>query len=191
MNRDSLFQSKLVPGKPGSGRLFDEELTVQDGPVACLGMTFANDAERRVYFAEQLREKLKDPEFRKIEGFPIGSDEDILALSDPPYYTACPNPWLADFIKEWEAAKRAGNTPYHRELFATDVSEGKTHPVYKAHSYHTKVPHLAIVPSILHYTEPGDIVLDGFSGSGQTGVAAQWCGAAPAKYRAELEKKWE
>ena len=71
------------------------------------------------------------------------------------------------------------------------MSEGKTHAVYKAHSYHTKVPHLAIVPSILHYTEPGDIILDGFSGSGQTGVAAQWCGAAPARYRAELENKWK
>ena len=27
---------------------------------------------------------------RNIEGFPIGKDEDIIALSDPPYYTACP-----------------------------------------------------------------------------------------------------
>ena len=110
---------------------------------------------------------------------------------DPPYYTACPNPWLADFITEWEAAKPASNAPYHREPFATDVREGKTHPVYRAHGYHTKIPHLAIVPSILHYTEPGDIILDGFSGSGQTGVAAQWCGAAPASYCADLEKKWK
>jgi DNA modification methylase len=37
------------------------------------------------------------------------------------------------------------------------------------------VPHLAIVPSILHYTKPRDIVLDGFAGSGMSGVAAQWC----------------
>ena len=29
---------------------------------------------------------------------------------------------------------------------------------------------------ILHYTEPGDIVFDGFCGSGMTGVAAQLCG---------------
>ena len=67
-----------------------------------------------------------------------------------------------------------------------DVSEGKTDPIYKAHSYHTKVPHLAIVPSILHYTEPGDVVLDGFCGSGMTGVAAQWCGAAPEEYRRKV-----
>jgi len=71
------------------------------GPVECLGMTFQNDDERRKYFLEKLAEKLKDPAFRRIEGFPIGEDEDILALSDPPYYTACPNPWLADFVKHY------------------------------------------------------------------------------------------
>ncbi len=70
------------------------------------------------------------------------------------------------------------------------MSEGKTDPIYKAHSYHTKVPHLAIVPSILHYTDPGDVVLDGFCGSGMTGVAAQWCGAAPREYRYRLETEW-
>jgi hypothetical protein len=75
------------------------------GPVTCLGMTFENDEARRAHFTEELRKKLQDPEFRKIEGFPIGSDEDILNLSDPPYYTACPNPWIADFIAEWEAQK--------------------------------------------------------------------------------------
>ena len=50
-----------------------------------------------------------------------------------------------------------------------------------------RCPHLAIVPSILHYTEPGDTVLDGFAGSGMTGVAAQWCGSAPSAYRKQLE----
>ena len=69
--------------------------------VECLGMTFENDEKRREYFLEKLREKLKDPEFRKIKGFRIGSDEDILALSDPLYYTACPNPFIEDFIERW------------------------------------------------------------------------------------------
>ena len=67
------------------------------------------------------------------------------------------------------------------------MSVGKTDTLYKAHGYHTKVPHLAIVPSLLNYTEPGDIVLDGFAGSGMTGVAAQWCGLAPLSYRREVE----
>ncbi|OSM08495.1 putative DNA methylase N-4/N-6 domain-containing protein [Magnetofaba australis IT-1] len=53
------------------------------------------------------------------------------------------------------------------------------------------MPHLAIVPSILHYTEPGDIVLDGFCGSGMTGVAAQFCGAAPNRYCQDLEAIWQ
>jgi DNA modification methylase/DNA-directed RNA polymerase subunit RPC12/RpoP len=141
-------------------------------------MTFNNDEERRTFFTEKLREKLQDPEFRKIEGFPIGSDDDILALSDPPYYTACPNPWIADFIKEWESEKpeKPADYKYHREPFAADVREGKNDPIYNAHSYHTKVPHKAIMRYILHYTEPGDIVFDGFCGTGMTGVAAQMCG---------------
>ena len=147
-------------------------------PVTCLGMTFENDDARRSYFTEELRKKLKDPDFRKIEGFPIGNDEDILNLSDPPYYTACPNPWLADFIAEWETQKpeHPEGYHYHREPFAADVSEGKNDPIYNAHSYHTKVPHKAIMRYILHYTEPGDIVFDGFCGTGMTGVAAQMCG---------------
>lgn len=158
---------------------YEEQLTEKSRQtVTCLGLTFASDEERRKHFIEKLREKLKDPEFRKIEGFPIGNDEDILALSDPPYYTACPNPWIADFIKEWEAEKPAKpeDWHYHREPFAADVSEGKNDPIYNAHSYHTKVPHKAIMRYILHYTEPGDIVFDGFCGTGMTGVAAQMCG---------------
>jgi DNA modification methylase len=144
-------------------------------PVECLGMTFTNDEERRKYFLGKLREKLKDPEFRKIEGFPIGTDEDILALSDPPYYTACPNPFIADFIKHY-GKPYDPSEPYSREPFAADVSEGKNDPIYNAHSYHTKVPHKAIMRYILHYTEPGDVVFDGFCGTGMTGVAAQMCG---------------
>ncbi len=148
------------------------------GPVTCLGIEFENDKSRRDYFTKKLSEKLKDPEFREIEGFPIGTDEAILELSDPPYYTACPNPWLSDFVTEWEAEKpeKPADYHYHREPFAADVSEGKSDPIYNAHSYHTKVPHKAIMRYILHYTDPGDIVFDGFAGSGMTGVAAQMCG---------------
>ena len=155
-----------------------EEPQGPSGPVTCLGMTFENDEARCAHFTEELCKKLQDPEFRKIEGFPIGSDEDILNLSDPPYYTACPNPWIADFISEWEAQKpeQPEGNHYHREPFAADVSEGKNDPIYNAHSYHTKVPHKAIMRYILHYTGPGDIVFDGFCGTGMTGVAAQMCG---------------
>ena len=156
-----------------NNRLFDDN--ANKGPVECLGLTFSNDEERRKYFREKLEEKLKDPEFRKIEGFPKGSDKDILNLSDPPYYTACPNPFIDDFIKHY-GKPYDPEEKYSREPFAADVSEGKNDPIYNAHSYHTKVPHKAIMRYILHYTEPGDIVFDGFCGTGMTGVAAQMCG---------------
>ena len=146
------------------------------GPVECLGMTFDNDEKRREYFTELLREKLKDPEFRKIEGFPIGEDEDILNLSDPPYYTACPNPFIGQFV-ELYGRPYDPEDDYSREPYAADVSEGRNHPIYNAHSYHTKVPHRAIMKYLLHYTEPGDVVLDSFSGSGMMGVASQMCGS--------------
>ena len=161
----------------------------ESGPVECLGQTFSSEQARREHFSKRLAEKLRDPAFRKIEGFPQGTDEAILAMSNPPYYTACPNPFLEEFVRHY-GKPYDPSMRYSREPQTIDVSVGKTDPIYKAHSYHTKVPHLAIVPSILHYTEPGDIVLDGFGGSGMTGVAAQWCGSAPAVYRHELESEW-
>jgi len=78
---------RLLRDPSGQDELFEKsyEQAIEESrsrKVECLGLTFENDEERRKYFLEKLREKLKDPEFRKIEGFPIGSDEDILALSD-------------------------------------------------------------------------------------------------------------
>ena len=135
----------------------------------------AEDDARRAVYLERLRAML--PELRTIEGFPIGTDEDILALSDPPYYTACPNPFLGEFIAEHGTPYDEATDDYHREPFAADVSEGKNDPIYNAHGYHTKVPHQAIAQYILHYTKPGDVVLDGFCGTGMTGVARQLAAA--------------
>lgn len=152
-------------------------LVQQQGPVTCLGMEFENDEARRAYFREELRKKL--PELRKIEGFPIGEDDDIINLSDPPYYTACPNPWLNDFIDEWEKEKKQLEAEGKRqadfevkEPYAMGIKARKNHPIYNAHSYHTKVPHEVIMRYLLHYTQPGDIIVDNFCGTGMTGVAA-------------------
>ncbi len=169
-------------------KLFRESAARDSEPVECLGMTFESDEARREYFLERLKEKL--PELRRRPDFPVGEDEDILRLSDPPYYTACPNPFVNQFV-EYYGRSYDPDEPYHREPFAVDVSVGKTDSLYRAHGYHTKVPHLAIVPSILHYTQPGDLVLDRFCGSGMTGVAAQWCGTAPRDYRQALEQRWK
>lgn len=128
-------------------------------------------------------------ELRSIEGFPVGKDEDIIALSDPPFFTACPNPWLGEFIKKHGKPYDPKTDLYNREPFAADVSEGKNDPIYNAHSYHTKVPHKAIMRYILHYTDPGDIVFDGFCGTGMTGVAAQMCENPDPEFKERIERE--
>ncbi len=125
---------------------------------------------------------------RNIEGFPIGRDEDIIALSDAPYYTACPNPFISEFIQENGKTYNALTDDYHREPFSFDVSSGKNDPIYMAHSYHTKVPYKAIMHYILHYTNPGDIVLDGFCGTGMTGFAAQACAVRDYEIETNLKE---
>ena len=109
---------------------------------------------------------------RHIEGFPIARDEDIIALSRPPYYTACPNPFIEDFIREHGTPYDEATDDYHREPFASDTADNKYDKIYHFHPYHTKVPYGSISQHIMHYTKPGDIVFDGFCGSGMTGIAA-------------------
>lgn len=118
-----------------------------------------------------LAEKLD--ELKEIEGFPIGADEEIIKFSNPPFYTACPNPFINEYLDKYSTPYDEKTDTYHCEPFLEDVSEGKNDPFYLAHTYHTKVPPSAISKYIKHFTKPGDIVADFFSGSGMTGVAAQ------------------
>jgi DNA modification methylase len=52
------------------------------------------------------------------------------------------------------------------------MSAGKNTYTYDAHTYHTKVPPQGIAELLKHYLPEGGLVLDPFSGSGMTGVAA-------------------
>ncbi len=83
---------------------------------------------------------------------------------------------LAAFIAEHAHLHDAATDTYRRAPFAQLVKEGRSGTIYNAHSYHTKVPPQGIVPYIEHYTEPGDLILDPFCGSGMTGVAALMTG---------------
>ncbi len=86
-------------------------------------------------------------------------------------YSDGPNQFLRKFVES--------NLTHDREYEITppsaDIEAGKNTHVYDAHTYHTKVPPEAIAHLINHYTEPGDLVLDPFCGSGMTGVAALKC----------------
>lgn len=122
------------------------------------------------------------PELRMLPGFPLATDDAIIRMSQAPGHTACPNPYATRL-----AVPRGDPTRRNPGPFASDLSTGKGHLIYKAHSYPTKVPHAAIMRFLLHYTEPGDLVLDGFAGSGMAGVAAQACGAPDDETKAEID----
>jgi DNA modification methylase len=83
---------------------------------------------------------------------------------------------LPSFIARYARPYDAATDDYRRPPFAAPVKAGKNTPIYNAHSYHTKVPPQGIVPYIEHYTDPGDLLLDPFCGSGMTGVAALMTG---------------
>ena len=153
--------------------------------------TFDNKEDEFVKSLNLTDAKIKEDleKMRDIEGFPIGDVEDILELSKPPYYTAYPNPYIKEFIEYYGTPYVEETDNYDVEPFVGDVSEGKNDSIYRAHSYHTKVPHKAIIKFIEHYTNKGDIIFDGFSGSGMTGIASQILGRnvilndlAPAGY---------
>src|SRR3989442_12933947 len=93
---------------------------------------------------------------------------------------------LADFIAKYAKPYDPETDTYDRPPFTVDIKEGKNDPIYNAHSYHTKVPPRSIIPYILHYTEPGDVILDPFCGSGMTGVAALMCANPPEGLREVL-----
>ena len=129
-----------------------------------------------------LAERLDD--IRDRPGFPLGDGDAIVGLSLPPFHTACPNPYISDWLKEVPSLDDDREDP---GPYVTDITVGKGNAFYKAHSYPTKVPHPAIMRFLLHYTKPGDVVLDGFAGSGSTGVAAQACGQPDTKTRKAIE----
>ncbi len=61
------------------------------------------------------------------------------------------------------------------------VAVKRSDAVYNAHGYLTKISVTAIIPFVEAFTNPGDVVLDPFAGSGMTGIAAAMTGR-----RAEL-----
>jgi len=191
MPKNETTKNLLTPAQPDLyEKSYEEQLASRKAEsVECLGQTFPSDDARRKHYLGLLEEKLKDPAFRKKPGFPIGNDEDILRLSDPPYYTACPNPFLEKYSTHGVMPYDSQDDAYLCSPYTADIREGRGHPVYNAHSYHTKVPHQAIMRFILHYTKPGDLVLDGFCGTGMTGVAAQACGFPDIKFRTLVEKE--
>ena len=58
------------------------------------------DLAERMARAERSKDLLQH--WKEAVGFPAGMIDAILALSDPPWYTACPNPFLSAFMEAYD-----------------------------------------------------------------------------------------
>ena len=85
-----------------------------------------------------------------------------------------PNPNLAAFVEQHmrENPYDPATDTYDVPAFDRPIETTKATAIYNMHTYWSKKPHDAIRQYICHCTKPGDLVLDPFSGSGGTAVAA-------------------
>lgn len=82
------------------------------------------------------------------------------------YYTPGPNPNLGRFVAEQATPYDPATDDYHVPPFDQPITTTKATAIYNMHTYWSKKPHDAIRQYIRHYTQPGDLVLDPFCGSG-------------------------
>jgi len=85
-----------------------------------------------------------------------------------------PNPNLRAFVEAHLREKPYNpiTDSYNVSAFDHAIETTKATAIYNMHTYWSKKPHDAIRQYICHYTQPGDLVLDPFSGSGGTALAA-------------------
>ena len=85
-----------------------------------------------------------------------------------------PNPNLRAFVEAHLHDKPydPATDKYDAPAFNKPIDTTKATAIYNMHTYWSKKPHDAIREYIRHYTQPGDVVLDPFCGSGGTALAA-------------------
>lgn len=94
------------------------------------------------------------------------------------YYSSGPNPNLRKFVEEHSKPCDPETDNYNVPPFDQPITTTKATAIYNMHTYWSKKPHDAIQQYIRHYTQPGDLVLDPFCGSGGTALAALMEGRA-------------
>lgn len=94
------------------------------------------------------------------------------------YYSSGPNPNLRKFVEEHATPYDPEKDDYNVPPFDQPITTTKATAIYNMHTYWSKKPHDAIQQYIRHYTQPGDLVLDPFCGSGGTALAALMEGRA-------------
>lgn len=110
---------------------------------------------------------------RAIAGNPTLAGFDSVPDMPEDYYVPDgPNENLAGFVQRHANAYDAESDGYDEEAFTSPITTTKASVIYNMHTYWSKKPHDAIQQYIRHYTDPGDVVLDPFCGSGSTCLAA-------------------
>ena len=109
-------QRLLVPSSASSG---------EAAAVVC--GAFCDDGCSRAEFLARLQGKMHEANWRDAEGFPLGDDGDVLSLSDPPYFTSCPNPFFGEVIEHFGRPYDPAEE-YNCEPFAADVAASRTTP---------------------------------------------------------------
>lgn len=84
-----------------------------------------------------------------------------------------------------QGVKRQDEPAAIASLYRQALRADRTGPLYGAFPYPTKISPEAIALFIASHTKPGDTVLDGFAGSGTTGLAALLCENPSAALRKE------
>lgn len=92
----------------------------------------------------------------------------------------------AESCHNWTAG---ANQPWSAQdaLYGQPIPSTRGGSLFNAHAYPTKINAEAVVPFIAAHTNPGDLVFDGFGGSGATGLAASLCGDPGPETRAATE----
>ena len=117
-NNDS---GRLFVEPTGQRRIFDkslqEELEDQKAAgIVCCGEAFSDLSTLCAHFRDLLKARLQDGQLRETPGFPDATDDAILAMSEPPYYTCCPNPFVPALVKEFAASRSTPGEDYHPRL---------------------------------------------------------------------------
>ncbi|EAA0009784.1 TPA: DNA methyltransferase [Clostridioides difficile] len=113
-----------------------------------------------------------------------------MTLDIKPYYSSSKNVNFSDFCEKKSEGRYIDNTQLEMSMwnpYDSPIESNRGGSLYNAHSYPTKIDYKSIMKYILFHTKAGDLVLDPFSGSGTTGVAAIQCGKSDSETIKELK----
>ncbi|MGE0902398.1 DNA methyltransferase [Dehalococcoides mccartyi] len=99
--------------------------------------------------------------------------EDTPKMPEGYYSGDKPNLNLPAFVEQHiKSRPYSTNEDYGIDSFSEPINAQREYDIFNMHAYWSKKAHEAIEQYIEHYTQPGDLVLDQFCGSGGTALSA-------------------